>query len=346
MKTLPRGEDRVCFCFGRRLRALVCGGFVLVGVAAWQPLSAQTLLLNDSFPHGGRGAGDQSLSTSAYWYVIPGGGYTAVSGSLSETGGLAQNFVANFTSGTGSSQSLNVGDAITLSFTFSVTGAVDSFSSGFNRGFRVGLLNSNGAAYQDAGLYSSYYNGFTGYFAALNLSTTDAVNDGKPIALIKRSATDGSVQFANPDKLDLVGKSFLILNNAFPGSIVPGTSTNPYSPLGTGGSINTANQFIDATTYTGALTLFRDTTDSMILNLSVNGPGLSGYTATISDPSSIFSAFNTIAIGPTSGEVTTFTLQNASVIYTAVPEPSTYGVIAGAFALVGAAIARRRVSLR
>jgi hypothetical protein len=341
MKTLPLSQHQYGACFGRRLRALVCGGFGLVGVVAWQPLSAQVLLLNDSFPNGGRGAGDQNPPSSAYWYA--GGGFSAASGSLSQTGGLAQNFVANFTSGTGSSQSLNVGDAITLSFTFGVTGAFDTSSGAFSRGFRVGLLNSNGAAYIDAGLHDSYYNGFTGYFAALNLNTS-SLSDNAPIALIKRSGTDGTAPIAPATS----GNSFLILNNALgnlgTNGIGTGTSSNPYNTLGTGGSISTLN-LIQGTTYTGALTLFRDTTSSMILNLSVNGGTLSGYSATVPDPSSIFSAFNTIAIGPATGALTTFTLQNASVIYTAVPEPSTYAVIAGAFALVGAAIFRRCVAL-
>src|ERR1035437_3872226 len=225
-------------CFGRRLRALVCGGFGLVGVAAWLPLSAQTTLLNDSFPNGGRGGpGDQSLPSSAYWYTSGGGsGYSAAPGSLSETGGLSQNFVANFTSGTGSSQSLNVGDTLTLNFTFGVTVAADTSSGAFSRGFRVGLLNSNGAAFRDAGLHDSYYDGFTGYFAALNLNTS-SLSDNAPIALIKRSATDGSAPIAPATS----GHSYLILNNVLGNLGTNGTDAGlPGIPITAWGSLGGA----------------------------------------------------------------------------------------------------------
>ena len=182
MKTLPPGFRRCDSCFGWRLRALVCGGFVLLGLVAWQPLSAQTLLLNDNFSDSERVT--QGLPSSAYWYVSTSGQTSVSSGGLSTTTNAGQNFFANFTSGTGSAQTLNVGDSLTLAFTFSVTGAIDSSAGGFINGFRVGLLNSNGAAFTDsAGIFNSGFNAFTGYFAALNLKTS-SVLDNPPIGLL------------------------------------------------------------------------------------------------------------------------------------------------------------------
>lgn len=313
------------------------GPLVLVfGVLFGLRLSAQTALLNDNFADANRS--NQSLPGSAQWY---GNGIISVS-----AGGIAvsppQNLVANFTGGTGASQSLGVGDAITLSFTFSVTGAIDSDHTGFVRGFRVGLLNSNGSVFKDTIIYDASYNGFTGYLGALNLATTSLANSA-PIALIKRSATDGSVPFAPSPAT--AGTSFLVLNNAFTELGGNGTSSNPYSTLGIGGSIAIANQITDGTTYVGTLTLLRDATGSMTLTLGVTGGTLSGYFATVSDTSSPFTAFNSIAIGPTSGDVTTFTLQSASVIYTAVPETST-GVMLFGLAALGFAGLRRNATSR
>jgi hypothetical protein len=258
---------------------------VIAGFASGS-LHAQ-VLLNDTFSDNERST--QNLPTSAAWYVGGSSGATtsAATGQLVTTTGTSAgantNLAAYFTT-SGSPQTLLVGETVTLSFSVSFAGA--SFVPAADA-FRFGLFNSGGnrvtTDLTTGNGADAAFNSWTGYSAWVpvgNVTSTSA-------AIRERTGTSTTL---------------------YAGGANPPLATVAY----------TANTLQLSTTYTGNLSITRNTSNSTI------SFDLGGVTTSFSDTTGNYFTFDSVAFFGTGGAFGTngtFTLDNVSV--SVVPEPST-----------------------
>lgn len=206
----------------------------------------------------------------------------------------------------------NVGDSITLSYSF--TASVSTAFNNTDGAFRVGLFNSNGSVVtgntagtdgnvnSDLG-YAAFYRPNTGTNAASN---TFGQRTGTSAVLMSTSA---------------------IITTTTPF----GTTAPTLSSFG----ITTGNL-----TGTGSFTLTLLTGGSVRLTSVVNSGGGQTRDDTVSAFVTTFDEFGFFATsGSTANPALTFT--DLSVVYAAVPEPSTYALFVGAGGLAFVAWRRR-----
>lgn len=278
--------------------------FSLAGLAAgtvflFAPAATAVTLLNDNFSSGVRNV--QNLPSQSAWFAqSSGSNLTVVSQHLNwaANGG----FIVSYFTASGSPQNLNIGDTLTLSYTLSFA----TVPTGGNN-FRLALLNSSNGARATAdnqsasGTGGNAYTNYSGYLFTTNLASSS----GSVSSIQERS------NFVNS------GSNLLMS--------VGGTSA--YVGLGTTGGNNALS---DGVSYTGTLSLNLVSASQMDITHTING-----FTFTRSDTVSPFTSFDTVAfnIG-----TSTVTIDDISVVYTPVPEPSTLaltvlGGLAGIFCL-------------
>ncbi len=260
-------------------------------------------LLNDGFDNGS--LGPQDLPNTAQWYGSGASNATASAGSmtLDTDGGTTSGMVTGYFTDTGA-YAIGTGETMTLTINFSVSG-VDS-STGY---FRLGLLNSvsdsKRISAQNEGSNNSQFSNYTGYAMFTNLASFN-----NNIGLYKRDS-------ANTGLINAAGA---------------------YTALGSSGSPFSLE---NATSYTGTFSL-QNTGSSIIVTQSFTGGSLSGITHSLTDTSSIYTDFNTVAVTIQSSAANSITFDNISV--SVVPEPGTSALLLAGVLGLGAMILRRRTA--
>lgn len=274
----------------------------------------QITIVDDAMTGTNNAAGRQAApsSTRVQWFM--GGNYSSTygSGSLNVTNASAQ--VLGYFTAAGSPVQLAVGETLTATFTFKMTGLPGGTTA--DGQLRFGLLNSdtgtNSPNRISADVFSAnnQFLGYTGYAAMMRVNPNATGN----LALFERTN---------------------MTNNTLIGSSAPYTSL-----------ASTAFQALaNNTFYTGTFSATRTGASALTMGYSMTGGSLTSYATSYSDASALTTAFDSFAINWATGTMNsgTFTLDSFSATVTAapIPEPSTYAALAGVAAL-GLVIMRRR----
>lgn len=232
----------------------------------------------------------------------------------------------------GNQYNISVGETLSLSTTFSlVSGSAVSVSRGLyltlqNSGSTLStnqqvLSNLTGTTATTATGDSSKISGYTGYGLLLNPAPS--------------SAQIGQFNYRATGNANIAG------------------STTPWSnPTGISNIPSGTFSLTSGNDYTLTFDITRSSTDQMTFSFEL----VSGATVIASSTSAtsdhltgtqLVTAFDTIAIGDTSGQTSSFQFKSVALTssLTAVPEPSTYALIAGLVTL-GLVVVRRRASTR
>ncbi len=292
-------------------KSLYRSSLLLAGILLSATSAVAVTVLEETFPAGQRTT--QSLpQTSAWWTSRPEANLSYSTGSLGITTGTTAGFLITYFTDS-EALSLNVGDSLSVAFTFQLVDAANAAS-----GMRVGLFDSGGSRISADGLGggssgsttgNQVYLGYTGYMAAFN----PAAASGLPMSLRKRSSgVDGQLI----------------------------TSLNAYgAPMG--GTGGTANTLANATTYTGNYSFIRSAENVMSIQLSITGGDLEGFEILREDSLAIYTSFDTLAFSANSNTVASFSLSSVTVTYTPIPEPGTAGLL-GAGVLLGLVALNRK----
>ncbi|MES2308532.1 MAG: hypothetical protein V4507_06685 [Verrucomicrobiota bacterium] len=269
-------------------------------------MQSQTLL-NDTFSDGERAT--QSLPSSASWYTSYSAGSLAVSGGqLAQTVNLVSgNITLGYFTGSGSPQTLNVGDSLSLSAKITFVGLATTSTI---PAFRFALLNSGG---------------------------TRIVADNKgnlPATHEYQNDTGYSVFFTNP-----AGS-----NSGYIGARTNLASDNLYA---TGNFTNlagtsTLSALSDSTAYQMSLVVTKTSTSLMTITATVQDASTSAsmFSFTTTDSTYLYSSFDEIAffaLGNGTNQVaTTVDFDDINVTYAsaAVPEVKSGYLILGGILLI------------
>lgn len=298
-------------------------GALVAALALASSVSAQTLL-DDDFSDLDRT--NQSLTSSSQWVTIsPSSTLVATSGALVQTVGSGNRaFYTYFTDS--APASLAIGSTLTASFDFTFSGA-NAVSSTANA-LRLGLLNSFGTDTDDngtttatrattdgAGISAGNMPYASGYFFSLSAAPTAAGG------ITAWERTDNATQG--------------VLNTSYAASLTTG-----------GSDLN----FVTGNLYAASLSVTRTAADGVLVTLAFTGDFVDAGSATVAttqtlsatDTSGATYTFDTLAFFAGTNLASSITLDNVSVSVSAVPEPATCAVLAGALALGFAALRRRR----
>jgi hypothetical protein len=241
-----------------------------------------TILLSDSFDDGERTT--QTLPASAKWYSSS-STLSVSAGALSVAAGRhALAFFKN--SGV---QSLAVGEQLTASLTlnFSTVGN----SSG---GFRFGFFNSNGTARPPDPNNTTFTN-YDGYIVTTTATYPDSnANTSGPITFRQR-------------------------NTGVAGTLISTVGSGIYSDVAA--SPSTSQGFEAGTNYTVTLAIARTAAGTINLSVSVTGGALVNYLFTADDFAGIVTGFDGFAVLSTSSNGSTYTIDNVTVVHSAIPAP-------------------------
>lgn len=289
-------------------RAVLLLGACLAGILPLRVSAATTTLLDENFPAGERLT--QNLPTTSAWYssgaassVTYGAGALTVA-----TGPTARFAITYFTDG-GSPATLGIGDSLTATFSFSLTG-VSSYTAGY---LRIGLFNSGNSRIAADALTdtAAAYSNYAGYSLFLNPNSSTVV---------------GAVR-------ERISGSSSLINNS--------TAYNPaLTNTSGGGALGTLN---DSTLYTGVYTISRITADAVAISLLLSDGATQIYTISAQDISASTSIFDTFAFSASGNTVTNFTLNSVDIGLTTVPEPHVTMLLLIGGVLVMKAISRRRL---
>ena len=229
-------------------------------------------VVNESFPNNTRTVQNPPASLDWFCSGVSGNNTPVSSGTLTLTSSsVSRQAVAYFPA-----QSLNVGDVLTLSFNFTVTGPLN-----LAKGLHAALL-SNGAntlITSDQNANPGSYTG-TGYGTFCNPAPTTA----NPVSLVKRGATAGTIV------------------------TTPVGTTWP--ALASGGI---TQSLVAGTTYTATLTVRRSGTAQAVVSTTYSGGTLTSVSVTATDSSSIITTFDTLALGVGNTTAASIAYSNISV---------------------------------
>ena len=233
--------------------------------------------VNETFSDGTRST--QNPPSSFDWFVGPGataGNTTASSatGRMTWTSaGTSRQAVAYFPT-----QTLGVGDVLTLSFNVSITGGLNQ-----NKGLRAALINSGANTHiaSDAGANPTNFTG-TGYGTFLNPAPTTS-----PAFILKRGTTSGTV-LATP-------------------------ISGPWATIITSGG--TPQTLAAGTTYAVTLSIQRTGASTASIATTYANGATNLYSVSGTDSAGIFS-FDTLALAVGSSAVSTIAYGNISLIKT------------------------------
>ncbi|MDZ4657555.1 MAG: PEP-CTERM sorting domain-containing protein [Bythopirellula sp.] len=275
-----------------------------------------TIIVDDSWADGGRTNGVDAQDTD-WWASTTASAIEVAVGSL----GLVSGSSGRGIHGTFAAQSLNVGDSLKTTSTFTTPATVRPGSAAF----RFGLFDTTGKPglaadiSASSGTPNAIYNNLPGYMMDLDVNL--ATND-ENISMRERS---------NPASGQLMA------------------TTADYTSLTAGGN---TYKFLANTSYTVILSVKRTGLDTLDItgSLSQGNTELSSYTAT--DASGIASTFGMLAFHVTSnvfGSVNTVNTPNNGIDFTnikieycAIPEPASLILLgcAGAFAFASRRLRR------
>ncbi|RRJ95643.1 hypothetical protein Ga0100231_016505 [Opitutaceae bacterium TAV4] len=257
------------------------------------------------------------------WYAAStgGGGIAYAPGALTlkATGTDSSNhFVTYF-----SSTNLEVGESLTVNFTYSVSGTTTATQ------FRFGLFNSgsSGQASRDGhgtsgrslatpnGL-SNGFNSYVGYRGSVSSSN---------LGLTERGTTESSTQWPH---------------------LLTGGSPSPWTTISTTGSTPSSLSLGSGQDFHVTFTFTRSAADTLSLSLNFTGIDSSGntfnYTVTGSDSASIVSTFDTFAFSVNNSDVDLI-MKSVEITGTgAIPEPAATAALVGALLLLAACVIRRK----
>ncbi len=240
------------------------------------PLSAQTTLLEETFPEDQRMT--QDLPDTAAWYSSgTRSGIIYTEGAL--TSPVNRYILAYFTND--GMVSLKNGESLSLEFTFDLIKAVAG-QRGF---FRVALLNSGGTRIDadNARLANPVFNEYTGYAVFLH-------NDQPEAFYIGKRDTQNAHNF-NFDKL---------IHSV----------TEPYTRLLA--NVGPERAFTDGNLYNGRLTLTR-TQDGVDIALKVSGDGLDDFEERYLDTYQPFVDFDTVVFFGNTEAMSSYTLHRVQI---------------------------------
>ena len=254
-----------------------------------------TVLLDDTWADGTRN--NENLPTDAAWYFSSASSIATSTGAMSITmGSSAILGVSYFTANSGSPVTMNVGDTLTATITFTFNGVTTTSSSG---AFRFALCDF-GTNRSSADLSSN--NGQGGNVAAYSLFQTMVAtfNNSSPMNVEKRTTVSDSA---------LLGTS------------------GDWSSLGTGpGNITGFPGFASGTQYTLRISLQRTGATAMqITETWVNTSTSASISTTETDNSASNFNFDGLAIRPSaaSSSASTITFNEVRVDYVAASSPPT-----------------------
>ena len=239
-----------------------------------------TVLLDDTFADGTRN--NTSLPTDAAWYASNGGALTAVPGAMTLSMGTSAILgVSYFTTNASSPASLNVGDTLLATITFTFNGVAPLNSS---QGFRIGLFDF-GANRVSADFSSSSSQGANVSGYALFQTMGVAFNNATPMDVRKRTTlTDTSLLGTSGDWTSL---------GTGPGdtSLFPGfTSGTQYTLQLSLQRTDVGTMLITATwlNLANGATLSTSETDTGATNFNFDGLGIRPQTAATSSTNIVF----------------------------------------------------------
>lgn len=245
-----------------------------------------TTLVNETFADGNRI--DQNPPGSLLWYSAGSAStLTTVVGAMTMTAN--DNFVIGYVTPAGSPISLNVGEKLTLTVTFSgvLTGSLSP------TGVRFGLFDSHGERVSTTGAQGSApaYLNYAGYVATFGVNNS------------------GNTQLASNLWKRTPGANSNLINTASGYTYATGSSTGSTFS----GSIVSDNP------YTLTLTLDYQSLNQLVVTSSLTGGSLSGIVMSMTDTTPV-TTFDSIVLWGGANPFTSMTV--SSVNLAVVPEPS------------------------
>ncbi len=245
------------------------------------------------------------LFEGSTWYASgTAASLTADSGNMSMAIGSGS-FALTYVTASGSPLTLNVGDTLTYTVTFSIDSPIGASASGL----RFGLFNSNGSRINadNLGQSNATYANYTGYSSAFG--SNSASSNSLTSSLWERSNSNNSL---------------INVSGAF--NTAPGT--------GSTGSTNTSTTPAMAadTNYTMKLTLNYVSAGNIQVSSLLTGGALpgGGISRSYTDATP-YTSFDTVVLFSTSSMSTSMTFDSMNI--TVVPEPSVAGLLLGAVGL-------------
>lgn len=291
---------------------------ILLGLAII-PSSYSATLVNDTWLDGNRTVQENGVDSDfdgnieSAWF----GSSASLAASTGQLRGTVPAGSASWTTylaGEGSEATLtNIGDSLSVTWTFSLTGTNATNAS---QGFRIALVDSPGAARvsSDTAPGNSTYAGY-GMF----LNVGQALGHTNPFQLLERTAP---------------GTSSALLSAS-----ASWTALDDQEAIG-------PNGYADATSYTFNMTISKTAASELTINATMSGGTLGGdglLQAAFIDTTPNSIGFDTFQLRPSGNASSAPTIDTTSFVaeLTLVPEPSSYAAVVG-FAGLALALVRRR----
>lgn len=202
----------------------------------------------------------------------------------------------------------NIGDSLSLSYTFTITGSSNSTST-----VRTGIFNQNtGTAISGYNYTNNFGTNYLGYQVVSNPTGTSGSATGFYEKIQSANVLTSSSSVAN-----------------YTAIAAAGSSARP--------------TLVEATTYTTTFTLTRVASGLQLDYSLTGGTGFDVYSLSFTDETPSTYSYTTIEFRGGSGTYTTQTISNFNLTFTPVPEPSASLLLLGGLAGTWLVMRRRRV---